>query len=124
MRRAELLQEIRKMRLEEAYERWNVGRLTQAEAAHLLGMCERSFRRYVVRYEAEGLDGLIDRRLELVSQRRAPVDEVLAVTQRYRARHLGWNVRHFHSWYRRDGGPAQLQLGQAAPAGGRAGGQG
>jgi len=104
MRRAELLQEIRKMRFEEAYERWNVGRLTQAEAAHLLGMCERSFRRYVVRYEAEGLDGLIDRRLELVSQRRAPVDEVLAVTQRYRARHLGWNVRHFHSWYRRDGG--------------------
>ena len=104
MRRTELLQEIRKMRFEEAYERWNVGRLTQAEAAHLLGMCERSFRRYVVRYEAEGLDGLIDRRLELVSQRRAPVDEVLAVTQRYRARHLGWNVRHFHSWYRRDGG--------------------
>ena len=104
MRRTELLQEIRKMRFEEAYERWNVGRLTQAEAAHLLGMCERSFRRYVVRYEAEGLDGLIDRRLELVSQRRAPVDEVLAVTQRYHERHLGWNVRHFHSWYRRDGG--------------------
>ena len=104
MRRTELLQEIRKMRFEEAYERWNVGRLTQAEAAHLLGMCERSFRRYVVRYEAEGLDGLIDRRLEQVSQRRAPVDEVLAVTQRYRERHPGWNVRHFHSWYRRDGG--------------------
>jgi hypothetical protein len=35
------------MRFEEAYERWNVGRLTQAEAADLLGMCERSFRRYV-----------------------------------------------------------------------------
>lgn len=104
MRRTELLQEIRKMRFEEAYERWNVGRLTQAEAAHLLGLCERSFRRYVVRYEAEGLDGLIDRRLEQVSRRRAPVDEVLAVTERYRQRHLGWNVRHFHSWYRREGG--------------------
>ena len=104
MRPTELLQEIRKMRFEEAYERWNVGRLTQAEAAQLLGMCERSFRRYVVRYEAEGLDGLVDRRLEQVSQRRAPVDEVLAVTERYRARHWGWNVRHFHSWYQRDGG--------------------
>jgi hypothetical protein len=92
------------MRFEEAYERWNVGRLTQAEAAHVLGMCERSFRRYVVRYEAEGLDGLIDRRLEQVSGRRAPVDEVLAVTEQYRQRHLGWNVRHFHSWYRREGG--------------------
>jgi len=47
MRRTELLQEIRKMRFEEAYQRWNVGRLTQAEAAQLLGPCERSFRRYV-----------------------------------------------------------------------------
>jgi len=48
------------MRFEEAYEGWNAGRLTQAEAALILGMCERSFRRYLVRYEAEGLDGLID----------------------------------------------------------------
>ena len=104
MRRTELLQEIRKMRFEEAYAGWNGGRLTQVEAAQLLGMCERTFRRYVVRYEAEGLDGLIDQRLEQVSRRRAPVDEVLAVTAQYRARHLGWNVRHFHSWYRREGG--------------------
>jgi hypothetical protein len=67
-------------------------------------MCERSFRRYLVRYEAEGLDGLIDRRLEQVSNRRAPVDEVMALTEQYRSRHLGWNVKHFHSWYRRTGG--------------------
>jgi len=92
------------MRFEEAYEQWNVGRLTQGEAARLLGVCERSFRRYLVRYEADGLEGLVDRRLEQASQRRAPVDEVLALTQRYRQRHEGWNVRHFHSWYRRDGG--------------------
>ena len=58
----------------------------------------------MVRYEAEGLEGLIDRRLEQLSNRRAPVDEVMAVVERYRERHLGWNVRHFHSWYRREGG--------------------
>lgn len=92
------------MRFEEAYEGWNQGRLTQAEAAQILGMCERSFRRYLARYEAEGLDGLIDRRLEQASNRRAPVDEVMALTEAYRARHLGWNVKHFHSWYRRSGG--------------------
>jgi hypothetical protein len=92
------------MRFEEAYEGWNEGRLTQAEAALLLGMSERNFRRYLVRFEAEGLQGLIDRRLEQVSHRRAPVDEVLAVTEQYRTRHLGWNVRHFHAWYRREGG--------------------
>lgn len=46
MRRTELLQEIRKMRFEEAYEGWNAGRRTQAEAAVLLGMSERNFRRF------------------------------------------------------------------------------
>jgi hypothetical protein len=50
------------------------------------------------------LDGLIDQRLSQVSYRRAPVDEVIAVTERYRRRHEGWNVKHFYAWYRRDGG--------------------
>jgi Winged helix-turn helix len=100
----QVLQEIRKMRFEEAYEGWSEGRLTQAAAAQILGMCERSFRRYLSRYEAEGLEGLIDRRLDHVSYRRAPVDEVIALTERYRSRHIGWNVKHFHSWYKREGG--------------------
>jgi len=92
------------MRFEEAYEGWSVGRLTQAAAAQILGMCDRSFRRYLSRYEAEGLEGLIDRRLEHISYRRAPVDEVMALTEQYRSRHSGWNVKHFHSWYKREGG--------------------
>lgn len=92
------------MRFEEAYEGWQARRLTQEEAARLLGVCERTFRRYIDRYEEAGLEGLIDKRLEQVSQRRAPVDEVLAVTERYRRRHLGWNVKHFYAWYRREGG--------------------
>lgn len=92
------------MRFEEAYAGWNEGRLTQAEAARILGVCERSFRRYIGCYEAEGLDGLIDRRLEQVSNRKAPVDEVVAMTEEYRRRYMGWNVKHFHSWYKRTGG--------------------
>ena len=51
------------MRFEEAYGGWTRGCLTQSEAASLLGVCDRTFRRYLVRYEVEGLDGLIDRRL-------------------------------------------------------------
>jgi Winged helix-turn helix len=92
------------MRFEETYEGWNAGRLTQFEAARILGMCERSFRRYLLRYEAEGLEGLIDRRLEQASHRRAPVDEVMALTEQYRTRHSGWNIKHFHGWYQRAGG--------------------
>ena len=75
MRRTKLLQELRKMRFEEAHEGWNGGRLSQFEAARLQGVCERTFRRYLARFEADGIDGLIDRRLEQVSHRRAPVDE-------------------------------------------------
>jgi Winged helix-turn helix len=43
----------------------------------LLGVCERSFRRYINRYEDEGLEGLIDKRLNQISHRRVPVDEVV-----------------------------------------------
>jgi hypothetical protein len=92
------------MRFEEAYVGWNEGRLSQAEAEQMLGMCERSFRRYLSKYEAEGLDGLIDRRLEQALNRRAPADEVIALVDQYRDRHRGWNVKHFHNWYQRSGG--------------------
>lgn len=105
MKRTKLLQEIRKMRFEDAYEAWSERRLTQEEAARLLGVCERTFRRYVDRYDDHGIEGLIDKRLEQVSHRRAPVDEVMALVDRYRTRHDDWNVKHFYAWYRRDGGP-------------------
>ena len=104
MKRTKVLQEIRRMRFQEAYGAWSEGRLSQEEAAQLLGVCARTFRRYIDRYEEEGLQGLIDKRLEQVSHRRAPLDEVMAVVQRYQSRHSGWNVKHFHTWYRREGG--------------------
>ncbi len=100
--RAQLLRETRKMRFKEAYEGWQGARLTQEEAALMLGMSDRNFRRYVVRYEAQGLQGLMDRRIELASNRRAPVDEVMRMVDLYRGHYQGWNVAHFHSWYRRE----------------------
>ena len=104
MKRTQTLQEIRKMSFENALSLWNENRLTQQEAAHLLGVCDRTFRRYLQRYEENGLDGLTDKRLTQASARKAPVDEVLALCDHYRARHLGWNVRHFYTWYRTGGG--------------------
>ena len=104
MRRTEVLQEIWKMRFEEAYGGWQGRRLTQEEEARLLGVCERTFRRYVDRYEEEGLDGLVDKRLGQVSARRAPVDEVVRTEALYRERYEGWNVKHFYSFYRRTHG--------------------
>jgi len=54
MKQTELLQELSKMRFEEAYDGCQLGRLTQAEAASLLGGGERTFRCYLARYEASG----------------------------------------------------------------------
>ncbi|MSQ52291.1 MAG: helix-turn-helix domain-containing protein [Betaproteobacteria bacterium] len=102
MNRAQLLGETRKMRFKEAYEGWQSERLSQEEAALMLGMSDCNFRRYVVRYEAQGLQGLIDRRIVLASRRRAPVDEVMRIVDLYRSRYQGWNVAHFYDWYRRD----------------------
>jgi hypothetical protein len=68
--RARYVQENRKMRFLEVYDGWNEGRLTQAEAAHILGQCERSFRRHIERYESDGSQGLLDKRLNQVSKRR------------------------------------------------------
>lgn len=90
------------MRFIEAREGWQAGRLTQAEAARLLGMCERSFRRYLARYEEFDLAGLLDKRLVQSSHRRASADEVMKLVALYRGEYEGWNVRHFHSWYRRE----------------------
>jgi transposase len=89
------------MRFEEAYTGWQARRLTQGEAARLLGVHERTFRRYIDRYQDNGLDGLIDKRLAQVSHRRAPVDEVTRLEALYRERYDGWNVKHFYSFYRR-----------------------
>ncbi len=92
------------MRFEEIYLGWSESRLNQEEAALILGVSDRTFRRQIDRYEEDGMDGLLDKRLSQASARRAPVDEVMAVTDIYRKRHLGWNVKHFHSWYLRAGG--------------------
>ncbi len=104
MKQTERLQEVRTMRFEEVYEIWNQGRLTQEEAGKILGVCARTVRRYMDQYEEDGIGGLRDKRLTQASFRRAPVDEVIALNERYQHQHLGWNVKHFYSGYARDGG--------------------
>src|SRR5512137_2294514 len=104
MRRTQLLQETRKVRFEEILRIWTEDRVSQEEAAKMLGVCARTFRRYIDRYHEAGLEGLADKRLSQASARKAPVSECLALCERYRNRYWGWNVKHFHSWYRREGG--------------------
>ena len=59
-------------------------------------MSERTFRRWRDRFEADGADGLYDRRLGRVSARRAPVDEVARVLALFDTRYGDFTAKHFH----------------------------
>ena len=96
MRRTEQLQGLRLMKFEDVYGRCYRGDLSQAEASEILGMSERTFRRWRERYEAEGAEGLYDRRLGRVSAHRAPVDEVMRVLELFETRYPDFTAKHFH----------------------------
>ncbi len=95
MRRTEQLQGLRLMKFEEVYGRTYRGEVSQLEAAELLGMSERTFRRYRDRFEAEGAAGLYDRRLGRASARRAGVDEVAALLELFETRYWDFTAKHF-----------------------------
>ena len=84
------------MRFLEVYERCRKRRLSYAEAAETLGVSERTFRRLRGRFEADGEDGVLDRRVGKPSPRRIGAAEVARVVSLYRERYLGWTVKHFH----------------------------
>ena len=96
MRRTEQAQGLRLMKFEEVYGRTRCGVLSQAEAAEILGVSERTFRRWRDRFEADGAEGLYDRRLGRLSARRAPVDEVARVLELFDTRYWDFTAKHFH----------------------------
>ena len=95
MRRTEQLQGLRLMKFEEVYGRSYRGELSQVEASEILGVSERTFRRWRDRYQAEGAEGLYDRRLGRASARRAGVDEVLDVLALFDTRYWDFTAKHF-----------------------------
>ncbi len=89
MKRTAWGQETKHMRFQEVYQGWTERRFTQDEAARVLGVCARTFRRYIVGYQEDGVAGLRDKRLTQISPRRAAVDEVFRVVDRYQRHHDG-----------------------------------
>lgn len=96
MGRAGVLQEIRRMRFEALLDRQERGELSQVEAAEMLGVSERTFRRWRDRLRDEGPCGLLDRRIGKPSGRRAAEDEILRMLGLYRERYAEFTVKHFH----------------------------
>jgi transposase len=84
------------MRFEELLERFERGNLSHSEAASALGVSERTFRRWRQRYEEDGADGLVDRRMDRPSPKRAPADELRRMQTLYQQAYQGFTVKHFH----------------------------
>ena len=84
------------MRFEALLDRCERGELSQVEAASMLGVSERTFRRWRDRLRDEGPTGLLDRRIGKPSSRRAVEDEILRMLGLYRAHYADFTVKHFH----------------------------
>jgi len=84
--------------------RYEAAEFNQMEAAELLGISERTFRRWSQRYEEAGEAGLLDRRLGRLSGKRVPLDREQEVEALYRTRYNGFTARHFHEHLVRDHG--------------------
>lgn len=92
------------MRFRSVFDRCEASELSKLDAAELLGVDERTFRRWCQRYREEGEAGLVDRRLGKPSSRQVPVDEALRVAELYRTRYSGFTAQHFHEHLVRDHG--------------------
>jgi len=95
MDRARIHEGIRRMRFTDILGRSERSELSQMEAAELLGVSERTFRRWRDRYREAGVTGLNDRRLA-PSPRRASAAEIERMLGLYREQYRGFTVKHFH----------------------------
>jgi transposase len=83
------------MRFSDVLGRTERSELSQMEAAEVLGVSERTFRRWRDRHRDDGSAGLADRRLQ-PSLRRAPVAEIERMLGLYRDLYRGFTMKHFH----------------------------
>ena len=96
MGRTAWLQDRRMKKFLDVLGRYEKRKLSALEAGEILGRSERQFRRWRDRYEEEGLDGLIDKRLGKASAKPVSADQLAWTLEQYRTQYRGWNVKHFH----------------------------
>src|SRR5258708_7936701 len=96
MNRMTWLQDRRMQKFGDVLSRWRGKQLSAAEAGEILGMSERTFRRFRQRYADEGEAGLADKRVGKASARRVPVDRIEWMLELYGSQYRGWNAKHFH----------------------------
>jgi len=102
MRRTEALQGVRTIKFLSILSRCEAAEFSQVEAAELLGVGERTFRRWRQRHADDGGAGLLDRRLGKASGKRVPIDREAEVEALYRIRYAGFTAKHLHEHLVRD----------------------
>jgi len=86
----------RAMKIQEVILRALAKKITWWQAAEIIGISDRSMRRWKRRYEEHGYDGLFDRRRGKPSPKRVPLQTAEQVLQLYQEKYADFNVRHFH----------------------------
>jgi transposase len=86
----------RAMKIQEVILKAVAGKLKWWEAAEIIGISDRTMRRWRERYEADGYTGLWDYRKRSPSPKRVPLDQLEQVLQLYREKYFDFNVQHFH----------------------------
>jgi transposase len=84
------------MKIQEVILRAMAKRISWWQAAEILGISDRSMRRWRERYQEHGYDGLFDRRRGKPSPKRVAVEVVEEVLRLYQEKYFDFNVRHFH----------------------------
>ena len=92
------------MKIQEVILRAMAKKITWWQAAEIVGISDRSMRRWRERYEEFGYDGLFDRRLGKPSPKRVAVAVVEQVLGLYREKYFDLNVSHFHEKLRQEHG--------------------
>ena len=92
------------MKLQDVLLKAMAKKITWWEAAEIIGVTDRTMRRWRERLEAHGYSGLVDRRKGKPSDRRVPVAKVEEMLGLYRDSYFDLNMRHFHEKLREEHG--------------------
>src|SRR5262249_40063096 len=86
----------RAMKVQEVILRAMAKKISWWQAAEILGISERTMRRWKYGYEKHGFRALFDKRKGKPNWKRAPAAEVEQVLSLYRDQYYDFNVEHFH----------------------------
>jgi transposase len=92
----------RMMKLQDVLLKAMAKKITWWTAAEIIGVSDRTMRRWRERLEKDGYSGLADRRKGKVSFRRVPLQTAKEVLGLYQDKYFDLNVRHFHEKLREE----------------------